>query len=51
MYNYNFYILGALPNSHRKIELEIIHQIITDSYINSIINSSEMTKGLEFLNN
>src|SRR5579859_1751770 len=51
MYNYNFYILGALPNSHRKIEPEIMRQIITDSYVDSIINSSEMTKGLEFLNN
>jgi len=51
MYNYNFYILGALPNSHRKIEPEIMRQIMTDSYVDSIINSSKMIKGLEFLNN
>ena len=49
MYNYNFYILGTLSNSHKKIEPEIMHQIMTDSYVNSIINSSEMTKGLDFL--
>ena len=51
MYNYNFYILGTLLNSHKKIEPEIMCRIMTDSYIDSIINSSEMTKGLEFLNN
>lgn len=50
MYNYNFIYLGALPNSHRKIELEIMRRIMTDSHVDSIINSYEMTKGLEFLN-
>jgi hypothetical protein len=39
-----------LPNSHRKIEPEIMRRMMTDSHINSIINSSENVKGLELLN-
>jgi hypothetical protein len=42
--------LGALPNSHRKIEPEIMRRMMTDSYINGIVNSIENIKGLELLN-
>jgi hypothetical protein len=49
MRNCNFKILGALPNSHRKIEPEIMRRMMTDSYINKIINSGENIKGLELL--
>src|ERR1700722_4921961 len=49
MRNCNFKILGALPNSHRKIKPEIMRRMMTDSYINKIINSSENIKGLELL--
>ncbi|PKK57318.1 hypothetical protein RhiirC2_798259 [Rhizophagus irregularis] len=34
-------ILGALPNSHRKIEPEIMRQMMADIHIDNIINSGE----------
>ncbi|EXX58274.1 hypothetical protein RirG_199540 [Rhizophagus irregularis DAOM 197198w] len=44
-------VLGALPNSHRKIEPEIMRRMMADIHIDSIINSGENVKGLELLNN
>ena len=44
-------ILGNLPNSHKKIEPEIMRRMMNDNHINSIIiNSGEEIKGLELLN-
>ena len=42
--------LGSLPNSHRKIEPEIMRRIMNDNQISSIINSNSVnTKGLDIL--
>ena len=46
--NYNFD--GKYTNSYRKIEPELIRRMMTNSYINKIINSGENIKGLELLN-
>jgi len=43
--------LGSLPNSHRKIESELMRRLMFDSRINNIINSGVVTKGLDLLNN
>jgi hypothetical protein len=44
------YFLGSLPNSHRKIEPELMRRIMNDNQINSIINSGIVdTKGLDIL--
>jgi len=43
-------ILGSLPNSNRKIEPELMHRLIFDSQVKSIISSSRVEmKGLELL--
>src|SRR3954470_11804093 len=43
--------LGSLPNSHRKIESELMRRLMFNSRINNIINSGVITKGLDLLNN
>ena len=51
----HFYLLllnlGSLPNSHRKIESELMRHLMFDSRISNIINSGVVTKGLDLLNN
>ena len=43
-------ILGSLPNSNRKIESELMHRLIFDSQVESIISSSGVEmKELELL--
>uniref|UniRef100_U9UCY9 Uncharacterized protein n=1 Tax=Rhizophagus irregularis (strain DAOM 181602 / DAOM 197198 / MUCL 43194) TaxID=747089 RepID=U9UCY9_RHIID len=34
-------VLGTLPNSHRKIEPEIMRQMMANIHIDSIVNSGE----------
>ncbi|RHZ84633.1 hypothetical protein Glove_78g86 [Diversispora epigaea] len=43
-------ILGSLSNSHRQIELELMHRLINDNRINEMIYTENNTKGLEILN-
>ena len=43
------YFLGSLPNSHRKIEPELMRRIMNDNQINNIIGSGAATKGLDIL--
>ena len=44
-------LLGSTPNSHQKIEPEIMRRIMNDCKISNIINSGINTKGLELLDN
>lgn len=44
-------ILGSTPNSHRKIEPEIMRRLMNDGKINNIISSGIDMKGLELLDN
>jgi hypothetical protein len=42
-------LLGSLPNSHRKIEPELMRRLMTESRVNEIISSVSEVKGLELI--
>ena len=43
-------ILGNLPNSNRQIESELMHRLMFDNQIDSIISLGVVIKGLDLLN-
>ena len=44
-------LLGSLPNSHRKVEPELMRRLMNDNRIRDVISSGTRTKGLELLKN
>jgi hypothetical protein len=47
----NFNIIGALPNSHRKIEPELMRRLMNDLQIVNLTKNHSGKIGFEFLNN
>ena len=43
--------LGSFPNSHQKIEPEIMRRLMNDNQIANLISSGIETKGLDLLDN
>ena len=47
----NFNIIGSLPNSHRKIEPELMRRLMNDLQIVNLMKNHSGKMGFEFLNN